>query len=549
MATRPREHYDFIPDKGYVCSTCTKVFKYKTNAIRHVSEKHITNYKDEPPVDQKTEQLYTYKTQTGITKTITKSTQEILEWKNKYGVSMRAVCNPFFKKIVKDPDAVHCRELMTTMQASIAAQVLERNSVFFKNTVISIIMDGGTVIHTKWIAVLGYSKNETRLLDLWIVEESCTIQNIVSQIKNLQSNLSSLKIKIVGACTDNGANMRGCFNNTIGKNVSSFYITDILRVSCACHSMQLIIEDFLEEDNDFKKLVAMLSEFPKKLSHLTEKRIRDLGLTGYPPVQPQRWNSIHISLQYVLKNIEVLSKEFGGATLFNQGDYFLQIEEVLAPLHDFTTNLEGDHNDQSDVFIQYQILRQRWTDLKKGGNPNAGKLLKILDARTKNTIDIQLAELAYFYSCRGMNEFAEQYPYFPEHMADDPEVREQIIARYKKTRQLNSKLQQVCAIWKIDAEVVSGLWSELTVGERNFTHKYLTKLDIMQFFPDEKTKEVVMFVDFINRIASLPASEASSERIFAEMRELFSEKSTQLTPETLREVLIMNYVTKKNANE
>ena len=549
MSGRPRNHYKLVLDKGYVCTICSRVFRFEANVCRHVREMHMKIENDEAHQEQKGEHLFTYKTQEGTQKIIPKSTQEVLEWKNKYGISMRAICNPAFKKIIKDPEAVHCRELMTKMQASIATQMLEKNFCFFKNNVISIIMDGGTIIHSKWIAALGYFNKETRLLDLWIFEESCTIKNIVSQIKNLQAKVSSYRMKIVGACTDNGANMRGCFYNTIGNNLSPFCIKDILRVSCACHSMQLIIDDFLERDDDFKKLVSMLSDFPKKLSHLTEQKIKDLGLTGYPPVQPQRWNSIHISLQYVLKNIEVLSKEFGDAMLFRDGDYFLQIEEVLAPLHNFTTNLEGDSNDQSDVFIQYRILRGKWIALQRSGNPNADKLLKLLDERTKNTIDIKLSELAYFFSCKGMNEFAEKYPYYPEHMAGDPEIRKKISLRHLKIRKLNEKLIQVCAIWNLDFGIVSGLWSDLTQQKNEYSHKYLTKIDTMQFFPDDKAEELVVFMDFVDRIACLPASEAASERIFAEMRELFSEKSTHLSPETLREELIMNYGVRKNTKE
>ena len=89
------------------------------------------------------------------------------------------------------------------------------------------------------------------------------------------------------------------------------------------------------------------------------------------------------------------------------------------------------------------------------------------------------------------------------------------------------------------------MWSELTQEKREYSHKYLTNFEITQFFPTLSTEKVVIFTDFITRIACLPASEAASERIFAEMRELFSEKSTNLAPETLRDELIMNYVAKR----
>ena len=85
------------------------------------------------------------------------------------------------------------------------------------------------------------------------------------------------------------------------------------------------------------------------------------------------------------------------------------------------------------------------------------------------------------------------------------------------------------------------------VNKRKYSHKYVTKYELDQFFPTIKTEDIVVFNDFINRIACLPASEAASERIFAEMRELFSEKSTNLDPKTLREELIMNYIVRQNA--
>ena len=548
MQARPCDNYSRTADGKFACKHCDSVFVKQSNASRHVQEVHFKKSQplsDDKIMKNKNTNRYTYQTESGIVKPISEGTLKILKWKNEFGISMRAISNKSFKEIVSEPKDVHCRALMHTIQTSIASQMLEQNLTFFKDKVISIILDGGTVIHAKWIAVVGKTDIATKLLDLWIMEEDCTIRNITGKIQQIYDKLLKQRTLIVGACTDNGPNFRGCFYNTVGSNTNDS-IKTILRVSCACHSSQLIIKDFLSSDSNFSSLVSTLSEFPNKLSHLTKKKIDELGLTGYPPVMPQRWNSIHISLQYILKNIDVLVKEFPDSDVFKRADYLLEIEEVLAPLHLFTTVLESNECDQSDVFQQYQKLKDTWEMLKGRGNSNAAKLLKFLKNRTETTFDIKLAELAYYFTNEGMNYFAEKFPHYPIHMLDDETIQPYIFERHKKIAAVSLIISEICSVWKIDATIVTRLWCDMTKEKRDFTGKYSSYLDIKQFFPTEQEENILILLNFINRIACLPSSEAESERIFAEMRELFNEKSTHLEAKTLRDELIMSYISKQD---
>ena len=63
MSARPRNYYLFVPDKGYVCTECSKVFKHESNASRHVSGVHIKKEDNVILKEPSTEPSYTFTTQ------------------------------------------------------------------------------------------------------------------------------------------------------------------------------------------------------------------------------------------------------------------------------------------------------------------------------------------------------------------------------------------------------------------------------------------------------------------------------------------------------
>ena len=106
---------------------------------------------------------------------------------------------------------------------------------------------------------------------------------------------------------------------------------------------------------------------------------------------------------------------------------------------------------------------------------------------------------------------------------------------------IKNKVEQLNIAWKLGTTPIMYIFEELTKEGREYLGKFISDLDLYQFFPTERRENLLPFLAFIKRISALPASEAAAERIFAEMRELYSEKCTNLHPETLRSELIINY--------
>ena len=60
-------------------------------------------------------------------------------------------------------------------------------------------------------------------------------------------------------------------------NDEDFIAFEILRVSCACHTVLLALKDLHDEDQDFRELV--------RISLLKLQQINKIRIKSYPPVQ------------------------------------------------------------------------------------------------------------------------------------------------------------------------------------------------------------------------------------------------------------------------
>ena len=526
-----------MENDSYICTICQHKLKGAGNISRHV-KKHIQDAAF--PKKEMGKSPFFHKTPTEQ-KPIDQNTVDILNFKVKSGISFKMISDPTFKKVAAHPEAIACRQTMSIYQKEIGQQMLEQSYAQLHDKIISIALDGGTVIHSKWIAVVGFCHNEgkigLKLLDIILMNESCTTENIIQKIKNLNQTLSTKNAKIVAACSDNGSNFEGCFNNSI-KN-SSLFIREIIRVSCACHTGQLAIVDLCKVDEDVKNVIDSLNEF-SSLRYKATAKIKAAGLTGYPPIQNQRWNSYHTMLVYINSNFDKLAKLFPNSYIFQNISLVEEIEEAIKPIHDFTNNLEGDGKDQSDVYVEMRHLISKLEELKKT-NAKAGKLLKQLRQRCKDTIDYKLSETIYYFSSAGLNEFPDQYPHIDD-TEDDEEIPSETISRIKKIKEIQKKVVFLCNAWNINDTSVLKVFRLLTRQHNLFEEKFITFEELIKILPDITDKDTKNFMQFINYLRIIPASEASAERIFAEMRDLYSDREKSMKPETLRSALIMNFI-------
>ena len=93
-----------------------------------------------------------------------------------------------------------------------------------------------------------------------------------------------------------------------------FIHLNILYVSCACNTVQLIIKDLNVIDKYFRELVKIMKIIPSRIiiftSSFKKQQINELGIRFYPPVQSQRWNSVYLTLNYIVNRLEGICKVF-----------------------------------------------------------------------------------------------------------------------------------------------------------------------------------------------------------------------------------------------
>lgn len=147
-------------------------------------------------------------------KQILKATENILIWKATHGIPMRALNDSLLTDLLQ-PDTIKSDKTNQLILNEICKQIVEQNYQKARQKSISLIMDGRTVNHTKWLAI-GYlfrtSDNVNfQVLDILVFEKT-TSAKIKDEIERISSIIKdNYNGKIVGCCTDNAANFKKVF--------------------------------------------------------------------------------------------------------------------------------------------------------------------------------------------------------------------------------------------------------------------------------------------------------------------------------------------------
>lgn len=523
----------------FECSLCRATFSARSNARKHIKEVHEKKEKYS---------IFTYKG-----KRILKSTEQLLIWKASHGISMRALNDDLILDLLP-PESLFSEKTNQRILNEMCNQIIDINYSNTSKRPISLIMDGGTVNHIKWLAV-GYfyrTLNEAKfqVLDIFVFETATAVkikkmvECIASRIKNVH------KGNVVACCTDNASNFKKVFLDSETDN-TSFIPLDILRVSCSCHTIQLVLKDLKSKDSSYKKLIKLMKIIPVKMSFLSRKDIQKLHISSFPPLQKQRWNSVYKTLDYIIHNLHSLSSLFSEEELdFLQIFDLTELFKELAPINEFTKNCEADKYNQSKVYIEYRALESK---LEVINTPRAQTLLDLIHTRFQSTADIDLARLCYFTTNQGLKEKQERFPHIPL-ISIDPDDQEanqkydnelDFITSFKKT------LEKTCSKLHLNFDVTYTAFSLL------MKHYSPPDNDIESYPKAEELKELlkkhvsdkkyyISLSKLIEILQVLPASEAGAERIFARMRDLFNKKQTRMSAVSLRSNLIVSFYQNEN---
>lgn len=136
-----------------------------------------------------------------------------------------------------------------------------------------------------------------------------------------------------------------------------------------------------------------------------------MGISSFPPLQKQWWNSVYKTLNYIINNIDSLE------CLFNTEEIiYLRIFDMtnlikeLEPINHFILRCESDSFTQAEIFFEYRALETKMEIIQ---TTRAEKLLELIHNRFNTTADIEISRLCFYCTNQGIREKLSYYPHIP----------------------------------------------------------------------------------------------------------------------------------------
>ena len=551
MATEekaPKEFYEKIGDK-WKCKFCDYTGE-RGNVIRHLSKhknlkisRKVYHKEEKPDSEVLTgDSIFTHSTEGGEQIPIPQSTITILSWSKKHNIPLAAIEDKtFVNHIAAHPEGIKSTKTMRTYEAEIAEQIISKKKYALKNEIICLIVDGGTINSYGYYA-LGCSRNnpsgkglKSDFIDAIICTEKATTSNILNMIEEKIKSFNSENLVIAGICSDSASNIsKGFINTHKERNAESTEVDNIrlpyLRIACSVHTLNLILNDLINNNVTLKIVIKELKEISNSINHMKQATKYKLGLTGFPGIQQQRWNSLCGLFQFVFLDHDKIIQAF--PTFSITKEIAEKYKRLLEPHARAVTVLESNYSNQVDVYRELRTLKNEWIKLSENETfqEEAKYLLKSYDERTLYTMDIRISMLAYYLTKGGIYEWRKNF-------VTKLEAREK---RKEYLALLETTADNLASIWRLKP-ISAGLQYYLeTVEFREKSYQLPKFKDLynssLQIYDSDYCEN---FVEFIQRLEVLPASEAFAERMFASMRDLVATNQKSKNPETIRNEIII----------
>ena len=560
MNDPPKEPKEYYTIEGSTCKcTLCDYSGAKSNVIRHLHAKHSelnleqTKYRKIKNVKnmEKEESRFIHHTESGKEVPMDQHLVDIVVWKTTHNISMNAITDETFKnKIAAHTEAILSRGEMRTRINEIAAQLIDETREVLRNEIISVVIDGGTINSYSYYALGGVMWNHlnkqlcSRLLDVIICNQSSTTQHILNMFSESISKINKGNLVIASVCSDNAKNISSGFMNTHKiqnppKSAPDYTPLPYLRISCAVHTLNLIISDFVTND---KELILVYKEI-KRIANVIKTMARrtkfDLKILGFPKIQEQRWNSLYLVFDYLDVHYDDVKTAFDDFAV--RQDDISKYKRLLEPHAMVITKLESDSANQVSVYKECCYLKNEWLAIEaKYDYSEVRYLISRYDFHTLYTMDLRISMLAYYVTKGGLKEWRKKYPMIVASVSLSEADKKQKTNSETNLNLLRDTAENLTSIWGIP-DISSGLAHYLyttTFADASFifpTEEELRRSELNAY----NEEYCSMFIDFIQRIRVLPSSEAQSERIFASMRELVSDKQKRLNEESIRSEAII----------
>ena len=181
-------------------------------------------------------------------------------------------------------------------------EIQEESLNDMKDTVCGLAVDGSTFRGSHYYATILIGPRKIRLLRIQLIQkqDGVSLSNYLFEVYKI---CLSHHITISGVCSDNGPGIKAALTKEHPLYFRALVGNTIFWLSCAAHTAQLAVGDFLNFNAELK------TEIQKFLGLLTWLRNREKHLKGYvtskiPHYVCTRWNTLNDTIEYFMENRE-----------------------------------------------------------------------------------------------------------------------------------------------------------------------------------------------------------------------------------------------------
>ena len=201
---------------------------------------------------------------------------------------------------------------------------------------------------------------------------------------------------------------------------------------------------------------------------------------------------------------------------------------ALKPIGDFILEVEGNGVYLSEFFVAYRRLIAKLTGLN---SEPARCLTRLLNERFKETADINLAQLAYFFTRDGFNEYQallkplKQYAWGS--IVEDQE------GRWALYNALSNKMIELCVYFGTENAVrdIGAMFYSFTMNYNLTDEPFIMQMKKLGKTPMRIGDRDVLWEKFTEpavKLALFPATESAAERVISILERHFTASRSSL---------------------
>ena len=421
-------------------------------------------------------------------------------------ISANAITGKYFERFILVTGAQFItpyKKKFTEMLKEYALRIQAQMLASLKGEVVSILIDGAKKCTQEFEGVILYSHDSLKFFSCVPVsnQKADTLSKLIALIVKVLANNST---RVVSVCSDNASNNIKSTNG--GKNsaqdLAGFFF---IRQSCGAHSVNLAIGDVFKSDlyEPLHKALCIVSK-----------------CTGGPR-ETIRWESMYKVTQFVSDNFDSIKLQINMPhSSIKKNDIekvreslivivktiypmsLKEVVEVLEQIQDLIKYLEEDKSSIVDIFTKiystlctlYSFPKYNFTQM----------VIEKLEYRALTTIHMILPLLSFLLTKEGLNAFRNANSQMQNQIFNIAKVG---IANYQK-----EKANFIG--WTEDQTnaTINMMNSQLLLYIQT-ANSSLISYDYWKLNEHSNNKEFAEFSKFCREILTIPASEASVERL------------------------------------